>query len=216
MVYHTHYVHAISRIFLQTLVNEKFALWGHILELWYLVGHVHYPILYLIFVLPIEGQCVEQHTVCHDADGPNVHGWARKAVARCQHFWSHIPQSCCFVSFSNVPLTQTTDAEIDYLDSASELGLEQHILKFQVTMHHSLQVTCLDRSSYLSDDFTGLELCQSILLPDKVNQLTTIRILHDETDIILEHKCLMQPDNVFVLQLLQDLRFTEYLFDLVC
>jgi len=58
-------------------------------------------------------------------------------------------------------------------------------------MDHSFNVTCLDRRRYLSYYLTSLQLGQTIFFLHKIHQFTSIRVLHNQADVVFEDECLL-------------------------
>ena len=105
------------------------------------------------------------------------------------------------------------ESEIDDFDV--HVVIEEKVLRFQVTMHDIKFVEVLDTGNDLVEKLQSLRLLNSLVLHDKVKELTLTRVLHDEVELLGSFDNLIQLDDVWVSNHFEDMNFSCYSLNIV-
>ena len=97
-------------------------------------------------------------------------------------------------------------AEVDYLDVV--IVVEEEVLRLQISMYDVQFVKIFYSSNDLVKEFEGLRLLNTLVLDDVVEELASIRILHDKIELLWRLNDFVQLDDIGMANHLQNMDFS--------
>mmetsp|Transcript_52299 Transcript_52299/g.152002 ORF Transcript_52299/g.152002 Transcript_52299/m.152002 type:complete len:462 (-) Transcript_52299:121-1506(-) len=150
-----------------------------------------------------EGHMPSQEYEDDDPQAPQV---ALAGVAPRQHLRSGIRKCPKPLPHLGIGRQNLAEAEIDHLQVAAPLRLEQEVLQLQVTVNHAMAVDVIQRQEDLPHRLRRIGFSKDLLLLHPLVQLPTLHALHDEVQVFVRNVHVVQSRNVGVVHAQEDLR----------
>uniref|UniRef100_A0A7S3HXY7 Uncharacterized protein n=1 Tax=Favella ehrenbergii TaxID=182087 RepID=A0A7S3HXY7_9SPIT len=202
---------AFDRVSIQQLFQETFCFFADVLPLFFseLPGTV--KVLHFfqdLFVTTTKGRHSAEQNVENDSDTPHV---ALLVVIAEEHFWRDVVRRAVELSHLVVSfLIVMRCAEVDYLErDIVRFELNQNILRLQVTVRDLVRVAVCHRHQDFLDDRSCLLFVKLLEVQNCLEQLLPVAKFSYQVDLVLAHVDFVQPQNVWVVEVLENINFVH-------
>lgn len=149
----------------------------------------------VLHIVCLEGHSAEEEGEKDDASAPQV-GLEAPVSLVLDDLGGDVGGSATLLEHHLAALNSLRDTKIGDLDSA--FAIKEDVVQFDISMEDRLSVNVTDTFNDLFKQDFSERLLALLSLTDKVKEITSSTKLHNEHDMALSFKCLVQLDHRFV------------------